>query len=87
MITTNNNPPLVSVAILTYNQEEFLREALETVLSQNYSNIQIVVGDDCSTDGTQAMLKEYEKNYPGKFVLHLAETVLQPLVRGLICHF
>lgn len=73
MITTNNNPPLVSVAILTYNQEEFLREALETVLSQNYSNIQIVVGDDCSTDGTQAMLKEYEKNYPGKFVLHLAE--------------
>lgn len=69
-----NQNPLVSVAIITYNQKEFLREAIESVLNQDYEPIEIVVGDDCSTDGSQQLLKEYEIKYPGKFVLELAST-------------
>lgn len=65
--------PLVSVAIITYNQKEFLRASIESVLEQNYPNIEIVVADDGSTDGTQDMLREYERQYPDKFVLRLAE--------------
>lgn len=69
----NNNLPLVSVAIITYNQKDFLRDAIESVLDQTYPNVEIVVGDDCSQDGTQEMLRKYEQKYSGKFVLKLAE--------------
>lgn len=65
--------PLVSVAIITYNQKEYLKECIESVLEQDYKNIEIVIADDFSTDGTQDMLKEYDKQYPNKFVLRLAE--------------
>jgi glycosyltransferase involved in cell wall biosynthesis len=70
----NKKNPLVSVAIITYNQKKFLKECIESILAQNYSNIEIVIGDDASTDGTQEMLKEYEKKYPGKFKLVLHKT-------------
>ena len=65
--------PLVSIAIITYNQKEYLRECIESCLAQDYPNFEIVVADDCSTDGTQDLLREYETKYPGKFVLRLAE--------------
>lgn len=65
--------PLVSVAIITYNQKEFLRECIESVLKQDYPRFEIVVADDASTDGTQEMLREYDKKYPATFVLRLSE--------------
>lgn len=65
--------PLVSIAIITYNQREFLRECIESCLLQDYENTEIVVADDASTDGTQDMLREYDKKYPGKFILRLSE--------------
>ncbi len=65
--------PKVSVAIPSYNQKDFLRECLESVLAQDYQNLEIVVSDDGSTDGTQEMLKEYDKKYPGLFKLVLNE--------------
>lgn len=72
MSETKQNP-LVSIAIITYNQKEYLRECLESCLVQDYPNFEIVVADDCSTDGTQQMLKEYSEKNPNKFVLRLAE--------------
>ena len=65
--------PLVSIAIITYNQKEFLRECIDSILIQDYSNFEIVVADDCSTDGSQELLNRYEKKYPDKFVLALAK--------------
>lgn len=64
--------PLVSIAIITYNQKDFLRECIESCLAQDYPNIEIIVADDCSTDGTQEMLLEYESLYKNKFILRLA---------------
>lgn len=65
--------PLVSVAIVTYNQKEFLIEAIESVLKQDYDNIEIVVGDDCSIDGSQNLLLEYQLKYPEKFILKFSQ--------------
>jgi len=65
--------PLVSVAIITYNQKEFLKECLKSVLNQDYKNIEIVVADDGSKDGTHEMLLEYSNKYPNKFKLHLSQ--------------
>lgn len=79
--------PLVSVAIITYNQKSFLKEAIESVLQQDYEPFEIVIGDDCSTDGTQEMLIEYEKKMPGKFVLQLAEKNGGNTANSMAVHF
>lgn len=67
-----NSTPLVSVAIITYNQKNFLQEAVESVLEQDYQSIEIVIGDDFSTDGTQELMLEYQKKYPEIFILKFA---------------
>lgn len=65
----------VSVAIITYNQEAFLRETLNSVVSQVVSfPIEIVIGDDGSTDGTQDIIKDYQKRFPDIIVPILNET-------------
>lgn len=53
--------PLISVALCTYNGERYLREQLDSVLAQTYSNIEIVAVDDCSTDGTVEVLRDFER--------------------------
>jgi len=45
-------PNLVSVMMPAYNAEQFIGEAIESVLSQTYSNWELIVVDDGSTEGT-----------------------------------
>lgn len=52
----------VDILIATYNGEKYLKEQIESILNQTYKNIQIIISDDCSTDKTREILKEYEKN-------------------------
>lgn len=53
--------PLISVALCTYNGERYLREQLDSLLAQTYSNMEIVAVDDCSSDRTVELLREYER--------------------------
>lgn len=55
--------PLVSVGIPTYNRVDWLKGAIDSVLNQNYSNIDIVVCDNASTDGTEKFMQEYCDKY------------------------
>lgn len=68
--------PKVSVHIITYNQEHFIREAIDSALGQDYPNLEIVVGDDASTDRTPEILKEYARAHPGRVIPVLGETNL-----------
>lgn len=52
---------LISVIIPCYNTGRFIREALNSILSQTYKNFEIIAIDDCSTDDTWNILIEYEK--------------------------
>ncbi len=66
--------PMVSVFCLVYNHEKYLRDCLESILMQKCSfDYEIVVGEDCSNDASRAILKEYDKKYPGRFKLLLHE--------------
>lgn len=55
---------LVSVIIPTYNQENFIAETLESVLQQTYTNLEIIVMDDGSTDNNPKVISEYAKKDP-----------------------
>lgn len=55
----NPNQPLVSVVTPAYNQGKFLRDTIESVLTQDYPNIELMVLNDGSTDNTEDILKEY----------------------------
>jgi glycosyltransferase involved in cell wall biosynthesis len=55
--------PVVSVCMITYNHEKFITEAIEGVLMQKTNfPIELIIGEDCSTDNTRKIVKEYEKN-------------------------
>mgnify|MGYP006285960091 FL=1 len=53
--------PLVSVNITTYNRAHLLPRALDSVLSQTYKNLEIIVVDDCSSDKTSEVVEQYQK--------------------------
>lgn len=52
--------PLVSIVFTSYNHKEYLRQALDSLLNQTYPNTEIIIIDDCSTDGSQEILNEYK---------------------------
>lgn len=53
----------VAVVMSTYNGERFIREQLDSILNQTYKNIEIIVRDDGSKDGTVQVVKEYMQKY------------------------
>jgi len=55
-----NKAPLISIPILTYNGERYLREQLDSIYAQTYKNIEVIAYDDGSTDNTIKILKEYK---------------------------
>lgn len=79
--------PLVSVAIITYNQKNYLKECIDSILKQDYPNFEIVIADDASTDGTREMLEVYSKKYKGKFILKLSEKNQGITANSNLAHF
>ena len=53
----------MTVVLATYNGELFIREQLDSILQQSFTDFQIIIGDDASTDSTFSILKEYEERY------------------------
>lgn len=50
---------LISIVLPVYNGERFLRESIDSVLAQTYTNWELLIVDDCSTDNTAAIVHEY----------------------------
>jgi len=56
--------PKISVIVPIYNQAAFIRETVDSVLGQDYPNLELVLSDDGSTDGTSDILSEYAAREP-----------------------
>ena len=65
----NDSLPCVSICTIVKNRVYSIRRCIESVLNQDYPNIEYVIQDGASTDGTFEILREYERLYPDK--IHL----------------
>ena len=60
---TENKLPLVSILIPAYNQTKYLKEALISAINQTYENIEIIIGDDSTTDEVEKFIQPYLEMY------------------------
>ena len=68
-----NNFPLVSVIVVCYNHEKFINECIDSIMHQSYTNIEVLVFDNGSTDNSPSILKELQTKY--KFKLTCQENI------------
>jgi Glycosyl transferase family 2 len=64
-MSDQKDEPLLTFALVGYNQERFIREALEGALAQTYSPLEIILSDDCSSDRTFEIMSEMAAAYRG----------------------
>src|SRR6056297_3729012 len=74
-MTDTTDRPLVTFAVIAYNQERYIREAIEGAFAQTYHPLEIILSDDCSSDRTYQIMKEMAAAYDGphKVVLNRNE--------------
>ena len=51
---------MISIALASYNGENYIREQLDSILLQSISDFELIICDDCSTDNTYQILEEYK---------------------------
>jgi glycosyltransferase involved in cell wall biosynthesis len=57
---------MISICLITYNQEKFIRQTIESILAQKCSMpYELIIGEDCSKDKTRSTCLEYADRYPG----------------------
>lgn len=75
--------PLVTFALFAYNQEMYIREAVEGALAQTYEPLEIILSDDCSTDSTFQIMRNIVSDYRGPHSIILNCNAIN---MGLISH-
>jgi alpha-1,3-rhamnosyltransferase len=74
-MTQMEKKPLVSVVVVTYNSSKYVPETLESVKAQTYSNIELIITDDCSKDNTVEVCNQWLEKNKTRFVnIHLVTT-------------
>lgn len=82
-----NRKPKLSVCVVTYNQENYIRNCLQSIVEQATDfEFEVIVGDDCSIDGTQTIIKEFQKFYPKLIKPVFNTTNLGPFKNYLLVH-
>lgn len=73
---SENEQPVITFAIIAYNQEKFIHEAIEAAFAQTYSPLQIILSDDHSPDRTFEIMQEMAAHYngPHRITLNRNET-------------
>ena len=65
--------PKVSVIIISYNCALYISEAIESCLNQSHDNLEIIIGDDGSSDNSREIIDKYVKEYPQKIKTYVME--------------
>ena len=71
--------PLISVCLITYNHEKYIRKAIEGVLQQQTEfSFELIIAEDCSTDNTRKIVQEYADKFPTTIRLILQQKNVGP---------
>lgn len=62
----SHRAPFVSIIVPNYNHAPYLEKRLESIYSQTYSNYEVILLDDCSSDDSREILSRYHERFPGK---------------------
>ena len=65
--------PAVSIIIALYNNEKYIVECLDSILNQTFADFEVIVVDDCSTDGSFAVVESYKSKFKGRLTLFKLE--------------
>lgn len=57
----NNKTPLVSIGMCVYNEDKYIAKSIESILQQDYKNLELIITDNCSQDSTQEIYLQYAK--------------------------
>jgi len=63
-ITLKNNKPQVSIGLPVYNGENYLKEAIDSILAQTFTDFELIISDNASTDKTPGICREYAAKDP-----------------------
>ena len=63
MISPNSSIPEVTIGLPVYNGAQWLEQAIESLLAQDYENFKIIISDDCSDDETPDICSSYSDQY------------------------
>lgn len=66
--------PLISVIIPAYNHQLYIASTIKSIITQSYSNIELLIINDGSTDKTWDVIKSFEKKYESRFTRFVFET-------------
>ena len=67
----NLKSPKISIIIPVYNVEKYIEKALESVLAQTFTDYEVIMVNDGSTDGSLSILRTYEKKYDNFHLIDL----------------
>jgi glycosyltransferase involved in cell wall biosynthesis len=86
IMSTNilNNQPTASILMAVYNREKYLREAVDSILSQTFADFELIIADDGSTDNSLAIAREYKERDPRVRVLALEHRGLVAVRNSLV---
>lgn len=70
---TQDKKPLISIITICYNSQKYIKQTIESVLNQTYDNIEHIIIDGKSTDGTLDIIEEYKSYYIEKKLILLSE--------------
>lgn len=73
--------PLVSIVVITYNSSTYIEETLDSTLGQNYPNLELIISDDCSTDNTVEICRNWLEKHGKEF--KRTKLVVAPVNRGV----
>lgn len=59
---------IVTIYLITHNRKHLLERAIDSVFKQTYSNVELIIVDDASTDGTELLVAELNNKYPFKYI-------------------
>ena len=76
-----DNKPLVSVVVLTYNSSQYVIETLESIKAQTYNNLELIITDDCSEDSTVTLCRDWICVNNNRFVR--AELIVSKVNTGI----